>query len=142
MKYLLVRKWISLMVVLMAVMASAHAQSTTVIKVSIPFEFQFGNQTFPAGDYSLTQPEQHVMVLRNARGVTVAQRFVVDIESATPASATRLTFYNHDGRHVLSEVWQQEDTAGQWLFPVKSQTKLAAQKRSPEARAAAEGSQP
>ena len=52
MKYLIARTLTSLMLVV-AGLTAAQAQSTSVIKVNVPFEFNFGDRTFPAGEYSL-----------------------------------------------------------------------------------------
>jgi hypothetical protein len=120
---------------------AAQAQSTSVIKVNVPFEFNFGDRTFPAGEYSLVQPMQHLLVLRDSRGHYIAQAFTGGIESLTPADATKLKFSNSDGQHVLTEVWQKLDSSGQRLYPAKNSTNFA-KHRSTEAREASEGSQP
>jgi hypothetical protein len=140
MKYLIARTLTSLMLVVVGLMA-AQAQSTSVIKVNVPFEFNFGDRTFPAGEYSLVQPRQHLLVLRDSRGHYIAQAFTAGIESLTPADSTKLKFFNSDGQHVLTEVWQKLDSSGQRLYPAKNSTNFAMH-RSTEAREASEGSQP
>ena len=140
MKYLIARTLTSLMLVVVGLMA-AQAQSTSVITVNVPFEFNFGDRTFPAGEYSLVQPIQHLLVLRDSRGHYIARAFTGGIESLTPAEATKLKFSNSDGQHVLTEVWQKLDSSGQRLYPAKNSTKFA-KHRSTQAREASEGSQP
>ena len=120
----------------------AYAQtSTSVIKVNIPFEFSVGNRTFPAGNYSLTQPMQHYLELRDERGRTVASAFTSEVDVPGPVSNPKLRFSTAGGLHVLSEVWQAGDPAGQRLMGAKPRTMLA-KRHSTEAREAAEGSQP
>jgi len=142
MKQLIARTLTSLLLVVVWLAATAHAQSTSwVIKVNIPFEFNVGDQSFPAGNYSLVQPLQHLLVLRDARGQTIASVFTGGIDSPTPVASTKLKFDSFGGRHILSEVWQQQQSTGERLYPAKQRTTFA-KRRSTEARETAEGSQP
>jgi len=115
--------------------------ATSVIKVNIPFEFTVGEKIFPAGDYSLTQPIQHFLVLRDARGKTVASAFTSGVDVDTPVATPTLRFESIGDLHVLTELWQEQGPAGQRLVGTKART-MVARHRSVEARAAAEGSQP
>jgi hypothetical protein len=139
MKNLIARTLTLLMLAVLGV-TMASAQTSSVIKVNVPFEFNFADRTFPAGEYTLTQPMQHLLVLRDARGRSIAQTFTGGIESLAPSDATKLKFINRDGQYVLAEVWENLDSSGQRLYPSKNNANLA--RRSTEARAAAEGSQP
>ena len=47
---------------------------------------------------------QHLLVLRDARGYSIAQSFTGGIESLSAADATKLKFVNQDGQYVLTEV--------------------------------------
>ncbi len=141
MKQLIARTLTSLLLVVVWI-GTVQAQSTPwVIKVKIPFEFNVGEQTFPAGDYSLTQPLQHLLVLRDARGQTIASVFTGGIDSLAPVASTKLKFDSFGGRHTLTEVWQQQKTTGERIYPAKQRTTFA-KRRSAEARETAEGSQP
>jgi len=83
---------------------------------------------------------QHLLVLRDARGYSIAQSFTGGIESLSAADATKLKFVNQDSQYVLTEVWESLDSSGQRLYPSRNNANLV--RRSTEARAAAEGSQP
>ena len=121
---------------------AAYGQtSNSVIKVNIPFEFNVGDKTFPAGDYSLTQPMQHFLVLRDSRGQTIASAFTSGVDVSTPVVTPKLRFESAGGLHVLTELWQGQDPAGQRLMGGKSRT-IFAKHHSEQAREAAEGSQP
>lgn len=141
MKQLVARTLMLLTLAVMGLTMTAQAQITSVIKVNIPFEFNFGGRTFPAGEYSLMQPMQHLLVLRDSRGHSIAQTFTGGVESLTPADATKLRFSNSDGQYVLTEVWQNLDSSGQRLYSAKSSMTVG-KHRSTEAREASEGSQP
>ena len=122
---------------------SASAQTAVIIKVHIPFEFSLGGQTFPPGDYSLTQPLQHFLVLRDARGQSIASTFTNGILSSEAPATSKLKFYSAGGRHELIEVWRQDDATGQHLYPANTKNgNYIAKQRSPEPRQTAEGSKP
>jgi hypothetical protein len=106
---------------------TAYAQSAQrVIKVQIPFEFNVGEKTFPAGDYSVAQPLQGFLALRDARGQTIASTFTHPVESSTAPEKPTLRFYFSGGQHTLTEVWQPEDgTLGQQLPAAKSRVAVA-----------------
>jgi hypothetical protein len=108
---------------------TAYAQSAQrVIKVHIPFEFNIGAKTFPAGDYSVTQPLQEFLALRNARGETIASTCTRPVESSTVPEKPALRFYFSGGHHALAEVWQPEDGAlGHQLPATKSRVGVAKQ---------------
>jgi hypothetical protein len=142
MKQLIARTLASVLLIVVSVAGMAHGQVTTwVIKVNIPFEFNVGDKTFPAGDYSLVRPLQHFLVLRDARGQNVATVFTSGIDSSTAPVSSKLRFESAGGQHILAEVWQQQDPSGQRLHPTKAQLTLA-KHRTTEARETAEGSQP
>lgn len=141
MKNLITRTLTSLMLAVVGLGTVASAELAPVIKVSIPFEFNFGDQTFPAGDYTLVQPQQHVLVLRDARGHLVAQRLTGGVESTNASDVTKLRFKTVDGQHILAEVWEQGDASGLRVYPPKSRNDVA-RNRSTESRDRAEGSQP
>jgi len=59
MKQLIARTLTSLLLAVGFLAGIANGQATSwVVKVNIPFEFNVGNKTFPAGSYSLAQPLQ------------------------------------------------------------------------------------
>ena len=99
----------------------AHAQSPTpVIKVNVPFEFNIGNKVFPAGEYSLVEPVQHFVQLRDGRGRYVASAFTSGIDSTVAPTKSVLMFYVSGGRHVLAEMWREGNQLGEQLHAFKS----------------------
>ena len=74
----------------LAVAASAQSTADKLVKVHIPFEFNFADKTFPAGDYSLTQPMQNLLVLRDSRDYAVAQVITIGMELPSQLAATKL----------------------------------------------------
>lgn len=120
---------------------TASAQSMSMIKVNVPFEFNFGDRAFLAGEYTLVQTRQHFLSLRNAQGRTLAQVFTEGIESSRPAESTQLRFDSSEGQHRLLEVWREQNSSGERLRPTKVQTSQA-KRRSIDDSKTAEGGQP
>ena len=141
MKRMFARTLILLTLVVMGLAMAAPAQSTPILKANIPFEFSFGGQTFPAGNYSVVTPLQHALELRDSEGHPVARVFTSGIVSLVPVTDTKLKFEYSGGRHVLTEVWQQQESSGERLYPVKSRM-IVAKNRPAEDRVTIEGSQP
>jgi hypothetical protein len=141
MKHLFARTLTFLMLVVMGLAVTAPAQSMTEkrIKANIPFEFNFGDKTFPAGEYILAQPLQHLLVLRDSQGRGIAQELTVGIESPIQPAKTQLRFNSSGGQYTLREVWRGENSSGERLYPVKAKTATV---RSIEARETAQGNRP
>ena len=146
MKQLMKHTVAALLLTIVWAAGTAHAQAPTVIKVNIPFEFNFGDKTFPAGDYSLVRPltfYQHFLVLRDARGQSIASSFTNAVESSTDSATSKVTFRSVDGQKVLSEVWQQYRNSGEEMNSADTNTRsYVAKRRSSEVGQTAEGSQP
>ena len=119
MKSFIARTFASLLFVVAGLVVSAPAQTVSSIKVSIPFEFTFGDKTFPAGNYYLVQPAEHFLVLRDSQGKSLAEVITQDIESYRPADATKLKFYSSNGKYTLAEVWHGESYSGAELYKAK-----------------------
>jgi len=109
-----------LILVVAGITMSASAQSDRMIKVNIPFEFTFAGKLFPAGQYTLVQPQQHVLVLQNAERKTAAQAFTQGVDAYAAAGSTLLKFDVREGQHSLLEVWHEQSPSGDRMFPTKS----------------------
>jgi hypothetical protein len=141
MKNLIARTFMAVMFAVVALAGTSPAQSIQVIKVNIPFEFSFGDHSFPAGEYSLVQPRQHFLELRDSKEHFIAQVLTGGVYSRTPATSTKLTFYSSNGRHVLAEVWERQESSGERLLQTKRALDTA-KRHSTEGRDATQGGQP
>ena len=128
--------------VLLGVLAfgyTAHAQRLpAVIKVNIPFEFSVGDQTFPAGNYSLVRLQPALLELRDAEGRSLTTVVTNLVQAVTPPAAPKLQFYTEGARHELAQVWQEDESIGQQLQRPKSGIKTAP-RRSRNVQTAAVG---
>jgi hypothetical protein len=119
MKKLIARTFMSVMFVAVVLAATAPAQSIQVIKVNIPFDFSFDGRMHPAGQYSLVQPRPHFLELRDSQAHFIAQVLTGEVYSRRPATSTTLRFYSSDGRHILAEVWERQESSGEQLYQPK-----------------------
>lgn len=139
---LIARTLTSLLLPVVYLAGNAYGQVTSsVIKVNIPFEFSVGDKTFAPGDYSLIQPLQHFLVLRDASGRTVASAFTHEVDASGPLATPKLRFASVGGQRILTELWQQQYPTGQRLIGSNARVRVA-KHLATEARERAAGSQP
>jgi hypothetical protein len=141
MKHLIARTLAPLIFVVAGLPLAGQAQVTKAIKANIPFEFKFGDRTFPAGAYILDQPVEHVLVLHDLQGRGIAYLLTEGTESLAPSETTQLKFYSFEGQHILTEVWQQFESSGLQLNSAKPVTNVA-KDRLIGIRETAQGNQP
>jgi hypothetical protein len=97
-----------LSLLLMMAVVSVQAQSRGKIAVTIPFEFQIGNKTLPAGEYSVKQLTPNSMLVQSDDGqasalVVTNNRVQADINER--AAQERLVFHQYGSQYFLSQVW-------------------------------------
>ena len=116
--------------VLVVVASIAQAQlATAVVKVNIPFSFNIGAQTFPAGEYTLKPLLAHALLLRNGSGRTMASVQTNSVEAREPQKTTKLIFNGYGGHYFLAQIWRADDNVGGEL--VKSPAEIEIAKRTP-----------
>ena len=135
----IVRTMTLLMLAVAGMAVTASAQSLRVTKVNVPFEFNFGKQTFPAGEYTIVQPQRHVLMLRNSQGRILAQVLTKGVDSNVPAAMTKVDFVVSEGKYSLAEVWRAQDVSGEHLY---QSAPKPAEARATDAGKAAEVGQP
>ena len=85
-----------------------HAQRTEqIIKANIPFEFTVASRIFPAGEYTLVRSEPSQLELRDSGGRVLVNVLTQSVERLSPSVQAKLRFESEEGRHVLTEVWQE-----------------------------------
>lgn len=108
-----------------------HAQyESQVLKVKIPFTFNVGTQTFPAGQYSLRPLLQNTISLRNQAGQVLINIGTNSIEASEAPTTMKLLFNGYRGQYFLAQIWQAGDGIGREV--VRSSTEIEmARKYSP-----------
>ena len=109
--------------------ASAYAMLYNArLEVKIPFAFTVNNETFPAGSYEVTAPNNgtdlNLLEIRQTNGnhVTFFQTF--ETEPTVRPAQTGLVFDRIDGRDFLSEVWMASSSKGNELEKSRQEIKL------------------
>jgi hypothetical protein len=109
----------SLAVVMLAVSVmslTARAQSSAELKANIPFSFVIGNQTLPAGEYTVRYVNQSsgksALLFKSVGGGTSR---IVNMNAAQASRAemkASLVFNQYGDSYFLSEVWTGGDQYG------------------------------
>ena len=121
-----------------------QAQSGSEQTASIPFSFNVGDKTFPAGEYSVKrlnpQSDQAALVIssidgRRRRKVVLAMPVGVD----RAQERAKLVFNRYGEQYFLAQVWTQADSTGLALPKSRSERDWArrAEERAPERKAIA-----
>ena len=83
-------------------MTSAVAQ-TAAVKTKIPFDFTVARQTFPAGEYTISERGTMLqLVSLDNHGSAYVQKYIAAYKNkATP----KVVFHRYGKRNFLSQVW-------------------------------------
>ena len=103
------------LVTTLAINANAQSRSQQELRVDVPFAFNVGNRSLPAGEYRIriVNPSSDCSVVQIA-GVDESNRIMVltkDITGGRPANA-RIAFRRYGSQYFLAQVWMAADAAG------------------------------
>jgi hypothetical protein len=96
---------------------SSYAQEIRpLMKTSIPFGFTVGNQSFPAGDYTISSVgSQHLILLQSTNGAHVTFAGTNAKYVREPSAYSKVVFRHSGSAYFLSQIWTQGDTIGREL---------------------------
>jgi hypothetical protein len=108
----------------------AHAQWSTSIHGNIPFDFQVGKATFPAGEYVVSRNINSPMILTLASldRKTGAIMFRASPTLGGSAQNAQLVFNRYGSTYFLREVWQGFPGNGNALWLSEDERAIASQK--------------
>jgi hypothetical protein len=95
--------------------ASARAQDSFRLDAKIPFEFQAGRSTFPAGEYQLTLDQSEapgVLTIRSRDGRGGEFLLVEATDNDQPSRDGRLVFEHTGDSYVLTELFSAGSRVG------------------------------
>jgi hypothetical protein len=117
--------------VLFLATATAFTQSSVAIKGKIPFDFQVGTVTMPAGDYIVKTGYSggaiSIQTPNHAKGVWVLSNSLV--KNNNGRGVAKLCFNRYGSRYFLSQVWDYDGTSGRELPKSLLERELAASTR-------------
>lgn len=100
---------------LMAVI-SVQAQSSARLEVNIPFEFQIGSRTLPAGEYSVKRLTQNSVLVRSRDGqLSAIAQTPGTITANENGKQEKLVFNQYGKQYFLSQVWMARSGDGRAL---------------------------
>lgn len=84
---------------------SLVAQSSTPMKVNVPFNFVAGAKTLPAGEYQVQTDGPSVVWIRSADLKTTLNLVPNSAENAQMNGVAALKFNRYGDRYFLSQIW-------------------------------------
>jgi hypothetical protein len=91
---------------------SASAQeSTSLVRVDIPFAFQMANRTFPAGTYQIDR-EPHDLIRLLGPDKSSSFQVMFDAAKVQPADHAAVIFHHSGGKYFLRQIWTAGATYG------------------------------
>lgn len=122
------RMLLTIALLLGAVSVYTQAENVPFVKVSIPFNFTVGNQTLPAGDYTISDSDVHpqsVIWLQSSDGKYVAVVGTHPSYALAPSAKTQLIFQHSGSEYFLSQIWTLGSTSGRELLSSNRAKELA-----------------
>ena len=121
---------IALLVLLgtMAVAAQAQTSGRRQLIANIPFQFNFGNKTLPAGEYSVRQvnPDSDCgVLLLSSRDGNASAMIQVDSVIGKAQESAKLTFRRYGNKYFFAQAWIDGDNTG--MQAPKSKAERAAE---------------
>ena len=124
---------------LLMVAGSAFAQSVNV-RANIPFSFNIGKDTLPAGQYEVSTISSSGALLINNREANKSNMFITNAVTASHAQAykSKLVFKQYGGQYFLSQIWRADSDTGRELLQSTRERELVASHAPAEAVVMAE----
>jgi len=113
-----------------------QAESQTLFAVSIPFGFTVEDQSFPAGDYTISDSfvqGETAIQLRNSDGRRFAAIHTHPTYSLHPSAKSELIFQRYGSVYFLSQVRTQGESTGRELLGTRAKA-LAKERNDTESR--------
>lgn len=116
--------------------ASAQAaQQHSRYTASIPFAFQVGERTLPAGDYIIEysrMSDGQVILRLTSEGTESATRFTHSVQTRSPRARTVLVFNRYGEQSFLAQMWKAGEVRGRQVQ--KSAQELAIERELAQQR--------
>jgi hypothetical protein len=124
-KQVCILRTVMLAIFVLLAVGIGHAQAG--FRVSIPFNFMAGTQSFSAGEYTL-KPDpmfEHTVVLRNQVGDVLSYIRTWSVESSTAPNSTKLVFNRYGGRYFLAQIWEAGNGIGEQIYKSPVEIEMA-----------------
>jgi hypothetical protein len=88
-----------------------QAQSTTVMRADIPFEFRVGDSEMPAGSYQIDYTAKFV-TFREQNGKHALIRLLAPVTRLQTSTEGTLEFHRYDNDYFLAKIWAPYSESG------------------------------
>ncbi len=116
--------------VLFLTASAVFGQSSTSIRVTVPFEFVAGQSSFTAGEYSVISPAPGVVEIRNQNGSHAALVLANRAQLLHAPDTSELVFRVYGDRYFLSQIWTAGNAIGKEIPKSHAQRAWIAAHRS------------
>ena len=111
----------------MAVAAQAQTSGRNQLIANIPFEFNVGSKTLPAGEYTVRQiypaSDHAVLLLRDKAGNSAMIQMNTAVGKANEQA--RLVFSCYGGQHYFSQAWTSGEATGLEASPSRAERRAS-----------------
>ena len=108
-----------IMIAFVSALASASAQTPGHnLTANVPFEFNVGDKTMPAGDYTIGRLNSDGTALRiiNRESDKSASRLTQAVQASQPGENSALVFKRYGDRFYLAQVWLVGERVGREML--------------------------
>jgi hypothetical protein len=109
--------WMLLPISLFVVLAGTYAygQSSTRMKVNIPFDFRVGSQSLPAGEYTVVPKSPTMVVIQSKEHHQSAAALSNAVQANQSPANGKLIFNRYGALYFLSQIWTPGEEVGRKL---------------------------
>ena len=86
-------------------LASAYGQTGMTLHANVPFDFEAGGKTLPAGTYQFRPTSGNFLEISNATTSVAKVMIITTLSGFSFFRDAGLVFNSYEGKHVLAEIW-------------------------------------
>lgn len=116
---------------LCAAVASANAQLSIPIRAKVPFDFNVGDKTLPAGEYTFSRlsgfSDNKVISVSGADAGAHVFQSTFAAHVLTPKDKSTLVFHKYGDQYFLEQIWSGGEQAGSQVPESRSERTIERQ---------------
>ena len=125
MKKQVIKIFSMLSLVVTLTVAAVYASPVGSLKANIPFSFSVGNETLPAGVYTIEpQATPSVLLIRRKDSSRAVLTITLGVQARRQQDQTKLVFRRYGDQYFLAQVWTAGDTGGRELGQSRTEREL------------------
>jgi hypothetical protein len=100
------------------------------VKANVPFAFQVGKSSLPAGTYVVSRAADHAILIqsRDARSASLS---TYSSEEKLRAQSPKMIFHKYGNSYFLAEIWDGSGSSGMQIPETKREKELRASNEGP-----------